>query len=269
MTKVVSITKPIIAQSVFAKPEASKAAAVAPVETSQSLPDIDPRRVEFPERPLGTWESLSHKAKFHTKDYDQGKSFFIVIGFAPVCGRVNGKEICINRPMEFFIPSTEKSGLQSWISATMRLLSRSARKGDVVEALQEMMRIEGDGPIFYGSDDSGKGRIHESSPAAIAWIMLRELQKAGYIDKRFNERPLEDLERLYKLQHQLQQMRQGLEVADQEPLQVPLFVPAKKEEQSVDSQMVVGTCPVKGCGGQLVLRDSCPTCKECSYSKCG
>ena len=39
--------------------------------------------------------------------------------------------------------------------------------------------------------------------------------------------------------------------------------------KATDAHAVVGQCPDPNCRGDMVMKDGCPTCLDCGYSKCG
>ncbi|WP_043112201.1 hypothetical protein [Solimonas flava] len=219
-------------------------------------PDVDPRTLRIDRREEGSWESVT--TKINLTSATGTKTLYFVIGFGVVCGRRNGEPICIERPLEFFVPAGQTAAEHQWVSATMRTLSLAARGGFVVKALADLRKVSWDrGPVWYGKSKSGKGLVHDSEVAAIAWAMEQELQKRGYLDAYGVERSLDELATRYA---QLRRFRDAL----------PLDNPSPGEpqpESALAAFALPDPCPQ--CRGEMVMKDGCPTCLDCGYSKCG
>lgn len=219
--------------------------------------DLDPRQIRIERREEGGWESVTTKIVLPTTAGP--KTVYFVIGFGVVCGREGGREVCIERPLEFFVPAGQTSAEHQWVSATMRALSLAARGGFIAKALADLRQVSWDrGPIWFGRNHSGKGMVHDSEVAAIAWAMQQALYRRGFLDENGNVRPLSALARQYE---RLRRYRQSL----------PVDNPHATERVEADraSSSVVGVCPDRDCRGNLVMKDGCPTCLDCGYSKCG
>src|SRR3546814_8180265 len=78
---------------------------------------------------------LSVTTKINLTSASGSKTLYFVIGFGVVCGWIAGERVCIERPLEFFVPAGQTSAEHQWVSATMRTLSLAARGGFLVKAL--------------------------------------------------------------------------------------------------------------------------------------
>lgn len=221
--------------------------------------DIDPRFLRIDKREEGSWDSVTVKASFPTSN--GAKKLYFVIGFGTVCGVREGQPVCIERPLEFFVPVGQTDTDYQWVSATMRTLSLAARGGFLTKALEDLRQVVSSEVIWHGRSPTGKGMVHHSVVACLSWMIQDELRKRGYLDASYNE---VDLDLLVKRYEQIQALRSGLP-ADA----VPQPVVAGASQAEAVNKAKVGTCPEKGCGGDLVLKDGCKTCLDCGYSKCG
>lgn len=222
--------------------------------------DVNPLTLRIDRREEGTWESVT--TKINLTSSGGRKTLYFVIGFGVVCGRVSGRRICIERPLEFFIPAGQTAAEHQWVSATMRTLSLAARGGFLTKALADLRKVSWDrGPVWYGKSKSGKGMVHDSEVAAIAWAIQQELHKRGFLDERGREQPLEVLAEHYAL---MRTFRERL------PVDNP-HIDARQEAAAAHHEdvAVVGICPDLDCRGEMVMKDGCPTCLDCGYSKCG
>lgn len=246
--KVTRIDKRIVGWSVF-----KEAPAAAPQ-------DSNPLTLRIDRREEGSWESTTTKIVMTSST--GRKTIYFVIGFGVVCGRMNGKPVCIERPLEFFVPAGQTAAEHQWVSATMRTLSLAARGGFLIKALADLRKVSWDrGPVWYGKTKSGKGMVHDSEVAAIAWAIQQELHKRGFLDEHGNERTVEALAEHYA---RTRFYRDALPLDNPH---VELGAPAPAAAAS--SEMVVATCPDPNCRGDMVMKDGCPTCLDCGYSKCG
>jgi ribonucleoside-diphosphate reductase alpha chain len=212
--------------------------------------DINPLTLRIDKREEGSWDSVTTKITLTSAT--GRKTMYFVIGFGVVCGRLGGAPVCIERPLEFFVPAGQTAAEHQWVSATMRTLSLAARGGFLAKALADLRKVSWDrGPVWYGKSRSGKGLVHDSEVAAIAWAIQQELHKRGFLDARGEEHAVDVLADRYA------RTRRG------EP---PPELPA---EPAADETATVGTCPDPQCRGEMVMKDGCPTCLDCGYSKCG
>ncbi len=244
--KVARIDKRIVGWSVF------REAAAAPQ-------DSNPLTLRIDRREEGSWESTTTKITLTSSS--GRKTIYFVIGFGVVCGRMAGKPVCIERPLEFFVPAGQTAAEHQWVSATMRTLSLAARGGFLIKALADLRKVSWDrGPVWYGKTRSGKGMVHDSEVAAIAWAIQRELHKRGFLDEHGAERPLEALAEHYA---RTRYYRDAL------PLDNPHVDAPEPAEAPIGADNIVALCPDPNCRGEMVMKDGCPTCLDCGYSKCG
>lgn len=212
--------------------------------------DINPLTLRIDKREEGSWDSVTTKITLTSAT--GRKTMYFVIGFGVVCGRVAGLPVCIERPLEFFVPAGQTSAEHQWVSATMRTLSLAARGGFLAKALADLRKVSWDrGPVWYGKSRSGKGLVHDSEVAAIAWAIQQELHKRGFLDAKGEEHAVDVLADRYA------RGRRGEPPPDLPP------------EPPVDETAVIATCPDPQCRGEMVMKDGCPTCLDCGYSKCG
>jgi len=241
-----AIPQRIVGWSVFRQESANDAAA-----------DLNPLTLRIDRREEGSWDSVTTKITLTSSS--GRKTMYFVIGFGVVCGRANGRALCIERPLEFFVPAGQTSAEHQWVSATMRTLSLAARGGFLVKALADLRKVSWDrGPVWYGKTKSGKGLVHDSEVAAIAWSIQQELHKRGFLDEAGHEQQVEVLAAQYERRH-------GAQTA---PL--PVIDPAAAEVRSAETlPPAMALCPDPQCRGDMVMKDGCPTCLDCGYSKCG
>lgn len=223
--------------------------------------ETDPRRLRIERREEGSWEAVTTKVVLPTATGP--KTVYFVIGFGVVSGRCQGHHVCIERPLEFFIPAGQISAEHQWLSATMRALSLAARGGFIAKALADLRQVSWDrGPIRFGKNRSGKGIVHDSEVAAIAWAMQQTLYRRGFLDENGNERSIEALVNHYA---RLKAYRDSLPVDNPHTFEVGQ---SQTSQRLRDGQPVVGQCPDRDCRGDLLMIDGCPTCMDCGYSRC-
>lgn len=176
--------------------EAPGSAAVA---GSAATPDDDPLRKPFDSRPEGELEGVTAKVPYQT--YEGNKSVYVVVNFVRVHGVVNGQPVTIERPVEFFMPSSQSGDGQQWISSNMRQLSLVARSGaSVAKALANMREVTWDkGPVRSGwvtkADGTRVPRFHDSEVAAIGYALQGILAKRGFLDELGHPIPTPELSR--------------------------------------------------------------------------
>lgn len=167
-----------------------------PNSTLGSVLSVDPNEVEkleddcpyskkFESRPLGALNGTTTKLEYYT--FEGKKCIYITVNYVEVNGVVNGKKVKVNRPIEFFVPSSQQTTDQQWVSANMRLLSMVARSGGSVnKALDSMQEVTWDkGQVrcgtFTAADGKTKPKFHDSEVAAIAYAIqgIIEQQNSG------------------------------------------------------------------------------------------
>ena len=206
------------------------------------LPDEDPLRKRYDNRPPGELESVTCKVQYSTQE--GSKTAYLTVSFMRVEGRVDGKPVSIERPFEFFMPANRRGDGQQWITCTMRLLSMAARAGsNIAKALADMRDVVWEkGPVRCGhlrrADGVDVPVYHDSEVAAIAFMLQRVLIRRGFLDQYGNQVPVAQL----AAPHQARV---------QPPSPLPLAAGGAK-------------CPE--CGA-LALRkvDGCSRCSECHY----
>lgn len=228
----------------------------APVTTPvvQVPVDENPLTIRIENRPEGGLAAVSEKIIY--SGIEGKKKVYVIVSFMPVTGVIDGKEITIERPVEFFIPSGQLSAEHQWITASMRSLSLAARGGYVTQALQDLRKVTWDkGFVRCGENQYGKPQLHDSEVAALAWSIQQILHRRGFLDADGNQIPVEKLAQLIGNRRPEPPVAGETELEESTPL-------VKHKTNSV------GECPQ--CSGSLVLMDGCPTCVEgCGYSKCG
>lgn len=129
---------------------------------------------------------MTSKVEYWTGDGK--KSVYLTVNFMLVRGTVGGREVEIERPVEFFVPAGQRDEGQQWISSNMRLLSMVARSGgSIAKALANMREVVWDkGPVRHGSVAKAEGgqvpRIHDSEVAAIGHALQEILIRRGFLD---------------------------------------------------------------------------------------
>ena len=209
--------------------------------------DVDPLRRRFESRPAGELESVTSKVEYTTQEGK--KTVYLTISFMRVDGRLNGRDLAIERPFEFFMPANQRSDGHQWITSTMRLLSLAARAGSsIAKALADMRAVVWEkGPVRCGHLTRADGvqvpMYHDSEVAAIAFMLQRILIRRGFLDAYGNQVPADALDRLLA--------RRGT------PDEVPAPGIAAVEETGAK-------CPE--CGARALRKvDGCTRCTSCHY----
>ncbi|WP_168788828.1 adenosylcobalamin-dependent ribonucleoside-diphosphate reductase [Paraburkholderia aromaticivorans] len=179
----------------------SDATAVATVATVSVVADDDPLVKRFQARPEGDLESITSKIEYTNLEGKQ--SAYLSISFMTVKGIIDGMEVEIERPVEFFMPAGQRTEGQQWITASMRLLSMVARSGgSIAKALANLRETVWDkGPVRCGhiirEDGVQIPRHHDSEVAALAHALQRMLAKRGFLDADGNQVPVRVLSQAY------------------------------------------------------------------------
>jgi len=138
---------------------AAVAAAIAPA--------VDPMREVIAKRPKGELPAVAEKIEYWTQ---QGRQhLYLVVSFIKL---PDGR----HRAIEFFMPVGQTGESQQWVTASMRLLSLSARGGFLERALADMRKVAWDrGPVRLGvykkADGTQVPLWHDSEVAAIAYAI--------------------------------------------------------------------------------------------------
>ncbi|WP_425953157.1 adenosylcobalamin-dependent ribonucleoside-diphosphate reductase [Ralstonia pseudosolanacearum] len=231
-------------------------------ETPPPVVGEDPMRKQFDSRPAGDLEGVTSKVEYWT--YEGKKAVYLTVNFMRVVGAVAGKEVEIERPVEFFMPAGQRNDGQQWITSNMRLLSMVARSGgSVAKALADMREVVWDkGTVRHGfhvKDDSSKVPMyHDSEVAAIGYALQRILIKRGFLDADGNQVPVSVL-------------ANRLARRDAEYGSIGSSGEANSEE-SGNGHSLLGTgkkCPE--CGAYEYHRvDGCSKCSNCGHvGSCG
>lgn len=158
-------------------------------KVQESLPEDDPYSKKFDSRPLGALYGTTTKLEYYT--FEGKKCIYLTVNYIDVEGVVNGKQVIVKRPIEFFVPSGQQTTDQQWVSANMRLLSMVARSGGSVEkALNSMQEVVWDkGQVRCGTFTTSEGvvkpKFHDSEVAAIGYAIqsiIRDASLAKEID---------------------------------------------------------------------------------------
>lgn len=243
------ITLPIVGARVIAPDEAAN-------DMSSPPADDNPLDKRIERRPDTTLPSETNKILLSTQNGQH--RVYVTVSYIPVEGRVDADAVCIERPLEFFIPAGQITGEHQWIAATMRSLSLAARGGFAAKALTDLRKVTWtQGPVRCGETRSGKPRFHDSEVAAIAWSIQEMLHRRGFLDEHGRPYPLAQLVNQYRTRAQAQPV-------------TPTPGPHRMAETADHSRAaVIGECPDRDCRGDMLLIDNCPTCINCGYSKCG
>ncbi|MCA1858294.1 adenosylcobalamin-dependent ribonucleoside-diphosphate reductase [Massilia oculi] len=222
-------------------------------QPAADLPDEDPLRKRFDRRPLGELESVTSKIEYSTQE--GRKTAYITVSFIRTEGVHEGRPVTIERPFEFFMPSSQRTGGQQWITASMRLLSMVARAGGpIARALADMRDVVWEkGPVRCGTltreDGTQVPVYHDSEVAAIAFMLQRVLIRRGFLDAWGNQVGVPELAR------RLAERSHGT-APDAGP-QAPTSAGALPTASGAK-------CPE--CGARALRKvDGCTRCDECHY----
>ncbi len=169
----------------------------APAQTAQPvlMNDVDPLKRQFDQRPEGELEGITVKANYSS--VEGKKSAYITINFLRVKGVVDGEEVEIERPVEFFL--RVESNCQQWISSEMRMLSMVALSGgSIPKALNAMKGATWEhGQVRCGTMTKEDGTVrpvfHKCEVAAFGWVMEQLLIRRGFLDAAGNQVPVKVL----------------------------------------------------------------------------
>jgi ribonucleoside-diphosphate reductase alpha chain len=218
------------------------------------VPDDDPLRKRFEKRPLGELESVTSKIEYSTQEGK--KALYLTVSFIHAQGVHEGRPVTIERPFEFFMPASQRSDGQQWITASMRLLSMVARAGGPVsKALADMREVVWEkGPVRCGylarEDGTQVPVYHDSEVAAVAFMLQRMLIRRGLLDAYGNQVPVPLLAQRLAERHAC-----ASEVGS-EPPSVRTDEPAPAGWGA--------KCPE--CGARALRRiDGCTRCTACHY----
>ncbi|HET8693066.1 MAG TPA: adenosylcobalamin-dependent ribonucleoside-diphosphate reductase [Aquabacterium sp.] len=235
-------------------------------ESSPSVatpPDDDPLRKLFDSRPLGDLEGVTSKIQLQT--YQGNKTVYLTVNFMRITGAVGGRQVTIERPVEFFMPAGQRDDGQQWITSTMRLLSSVARSGgSVAKTLESLREVVWDkGQVRCGfitkEDQTQRPMFHDSEVAAIGYSLQQILIKRGFLDAAGNQVPLHILaDRLAQRDQPDQSLSESVEEGNDSPpsMRTALLGMGKK-------------CPECG-ANELHKVDGCLRCTNCGHiGSCG
>ncbi len=240
-------------------------AGTAPAPAAPAAPvavDDDPLVKRIEGRLYGDLEAVTSKARYLTPE--GWKTVYLSISMEEVTGSLEGQDLTVLRPVEFFMPAGQMDEGQQWISANMRLLSMVARSGESIpKALQNMREVVWDkGPVRCGeivkADGTKVPRFHRSEVAAIGYILQEMLQRQGFLDADGNQVPAKVLARKLQAEHGKAASQPELSL-EETPADV------KAQELSPTGK----TCP--DCQGPYLRKvDGCEKCDNCGYvGSCG
>ncbi|HEU4851688.1 MAG TPA: adenosylcobalamin-dependent ribonucleoside-diphosphate reductase [Telluria sp.] len=217
-------------------------------------PDDDPLLRRFDRRPLGELESVTTKVEYSTSE---GKrAVYLTVSFIHAEGTLDGEQVTIERPFEFFMPANQKTGGHQWVTSSMRLLSLVARAGGpIAKALADLREVVWEkGPVRCGyltrEDGTEVPVYHDSEVAAIAFMLQRILIRRGFLDAYGNQVPAA------KLARQLQERSGAAPLAGGQP--------HAATTAGVAPSVAGGKCPE--CGAYALHKvDGCTRCAECHY----
>jgi ribonucleoside-diphosphate reductase alpha chain len=221
-------------------------------------PEDDPLYKRFERRPPGELESVTSKIEYSTQEGI--KTVYVSVSFIRVEGHWQGEPVTIERPFEFFMPASQRTDGQQWITASMRLLSMAARAGgSIARALQDMREVVWEkGPVRCGvltrEDGTQVPVFHDSEVAAIGFMLQRLLIRRGFLDAHGNQAPVPQLARL---------LAARAEPAQAEPQAQDASAPGAMASLSA------AKCPE--CGARALRKvDGCTRCDACRYiGECG
>ena len=232
----------------------------APREEAPALPEQDPLRKRFDNRPLGELDSVTSKVAYSTQE--GRKTFYLTVSFIRVEGVVDGEQVVIERPFEFFMPAGQRTDGQQWITSSMRLLSMLARAGGpIAKALADMRDVVWEkGPVRCGTLTREDGVqvpvFHDSEAAAVGFMLQRILINRGFLDGQGNGVPVAQLGRRLAARMEAGEMNPGAPDGGDAALPAPAASSAAR-------------CPE--CGARALRKlDGCTRCENCQYvGECG
>lgn len=228
-------------------------------EENEMPEDINPLTVSFDKREEGELTGVTLKMNYSS--YDGVRSAYLTVNFQNVTGVVNGKEVTIERPVEFFLTSGQVNESLQWVSSNMRSLSLMARCGGPIAKVLANMRKEvwDRGPVRYGwlnKEDGTRAPVfHSSEVAVIGYAFQRILINRGFLTETGDQVSVEKL----------------IESFSNKKGSAPVEV-KEKEQDVAPGPVLYGTgkvCPE--CGAhELHKVDGCSRCTNCNYvGSCG
>nr|MBP6613735.1 ribonucleoside-diphosphate reductase, adenosylcobalamin-dependent [Aquabacterium sp.] len=243
-------------------PAAAPAASTAPAGAGRN--DDDPLRKQFDSRPMGDLEGITSKVEYMT--FEGKQAVYVTVNFLRVQGTIDGQDVTIERPIEFFIPGGQTSDGQQWITSSMRLLSMVGQSGgSVAKAVASMRKVVWDkGPVRFGMIERADGtvapRFHDSDVAAIGFALQQILAKRGFLDAEGNQVPA--LQLATRLARRDEELGHHLQPTD-------YSVPASANSNGQTVPNSGKKCPE--CGAHEMHKvDGCMKCANCgAIGSCG
>lgn len=238
--------------------------------------DIDPLTLNFPSRPAGDLDAVTRKMIYHTLEGE--KKIYLSVSFMQVEGVVNGQDVVIERPIEFFVPAGQRDDSQQWVAAAMRLLSQIARSGaSVADALSDMREVIWDkGLVRYGRIERPDGsfgvRHHESEVAALAYALQEILRERGFLDESFKTRSVQGLARFPMTIEFTESNQVPLkEILDRWMVDGVTAPESLAVNVTVEKTLIIPGTKCPDCGEHAVIKvDGCKKCTACGYiGACG
>jgi ribonucleoside-diphosphate reductase alpha chain len=231
----------------------------APAPEQPAALDDDPLRKRFEGRPLGELDSVTSKVEYSTQE--GRKTVYLTVSFIRVEGVHEGVPVTIERPFEFFMPASQRTDGQQWITSSMRLLSMLARAGGpIAKALADMRDVVWEkGPVRCGyltrEDGARVPVFHDSEAAAVGFMLQRILIGRGFLDAQGNGMPVPQLAR------QLAARGLAKDVAPTRDAGLPPELPVSSASAT--------KCPE--CGARALRKaEGCTRCDNCQYvGECG
>jgi ribonucleoside-diphosphate reductase alpha chain len=231
----------------------------APAPEQPAALDDDPLRKRFEGRPLGELDSVTSKVEYSTQE--GRKTVYLTVSFIRVEGVHEGVPVTIERPFEFFMPASQRTDGQQWITSSMRLLSMLARAGGpIAKALADMRDVVWEkGPVRCGyltrEDGARVPVFHDSEAAAVGFMLQRILIGRGFLDAQGNGVPVPQLAR------QLAARGLANDVAPTLDAGLPSELPVSSASAT--------KCPE--CGARALRKaEGCTRCDNCQYvGECG
>jgi ribonucleoside-diphosphate reductase alpha chain len=227
-----------------------------------AVPGDDPLHKRFERRPLGELESVTSKVEYSTQEGI--KTVYLTVSFIRAEGSWEGQPVTIERPFEFFMPASQRTDGQQWITASMRLLSMAARAGSSISrALMDMREVVWEkGPVRCGfltrEDGTQVPVYHDSEVGAIGFMLQRILIRRGFLDAYGNQVPVPQLARQLAAGGGKAQPGSRTDTQPQLPTTAGALPPVSGAK-----------CPE--CGARALRKaDGCTRCDECHYvGECG
>ena len=243
--------------SVLSVEPAKEAVVPAAAPAAPAVADVDPLSVAIRRSPEGDLPALRRKIKYWVGAEE--RTVYLMVTFAKVDGIIDGQNVTIERPIEFFIPSQYGEG-QQWVASHMVQMSTSMRFGAPVDdALKNMMAMPWDKALVqYGfhvkPDGSKVPRSHSSDVAMIGYALQQMLIERGFLDQDGNQVPTRKL-------------IQSRATAAAVPDKVEELTGAQASQDTGGARFLPGTgktCP--SCGANDLHKvDGCTVCQHCGH----